>query len=170
MPHPILSRALYAAIACATLTFAACGESTAPPQPAGNAPREFSYSASAPEPGNYTYVTLEGASVVVTHRESRYGQAPRIRTVRVVPTASDWTAFWAAVDAAGVRRWTGDYLAEGYADGLGWSLRLAGNGVTIDTHGTNAYPDREGLEHHLTVTADFRTFLDALETLTGSEF
>lgn len=169
MPHSVITRARRGASVLAALALAACSDTTVP-QPAENAPQDFEYSVSAPEGGVSTRVQMDGAVVVVTHTEWTYGQSARTRRVRTVPTAGDWDAFWAAVDAAGVQRWTGDYEAEGFRDGTGWSLRLAGNGVSIDSHGTNAWPDRDGLEHHLLVTADFRAFLDALGDLTGWDF
>jgi hypothetical protein len=157
-----LSRA--AAIACTVLLVAACSDSTAP-VPAANAPRELEYDVMALEGAGSTSVRMDGAVVVVTHSDGT-----RTRRVRAVPTAAQWDAFWAAAEQAGVRQWTGDYNAEGFADGSAWSLRLAGNGVDVDAHGTNAYPDREGREHELYRPADFTAFLAALGTLTGWEF
>jgi hypothetical protein len=169
MPHSAITRAGPAATIVVALVLAACSDTTVP-QPAENAPQDFEYSVSAPEGGVSTWVQMDGGVVVVTHTERTYGQSPRTRRVRTVPTAGEWNAFWAAVDAAGVQRWTGEYEAEGFRDGTGWSLRLAGNGVSVDSHGTNAWPDRDGLEHHLQMTTDFRAFLDALGGLTGWEF
>ena len=169
MPFSAITRTRLVAIAFAALALAACGEATVP-QPAHNAPQELAFTVTALEGGTSTAVQMEGAAVVVTHTRWSHEEGLRTRRVRTVPTARDWTAFWAVVDAAGVQRWTGDYQAEGFRDGAGWSLRLAGNGVSIDSHGTNAWPDRDGLEHHLVVTADFRAFQDALGALTGWEF
>lgn len=164
MPHSIISRVPLVAIA---LAFAACSDSTAPAVPAQNAAQELSFRVEALEGGSSTIVEMKGAVVEVTRVEGGNG---RTRRVRAAPSAAQWTAFWAAVDAAGVQRWTGDYDAEGFADGVAWSLRLAGNGVSVDSHGTNAWPDRDGVEHHLFVTQDFRAFQDALGALTGWEF
>jgi hypothetical protein len=166
--RPTRPRPRLATFVLAALLAAACGESTAPMQ-AQNAPRELAFDVTIPEPGEATHVKMDGAAVVVTHFRWRDADGPRER-VRVVPTAAQWAAFWTAAEAAGVRQWTGDYEAEGVQDGVGWSLRLAGEGVAIDSHGTNAYPDRHGQEHEMQVTADFRAFLDALGTLTGWEF
>ena len=159
--RPLITRVV--AIAGAALLAAACSESTAP-VPAANAPRELAYHGSALEGGGSTSVRMEGGAVVVT-----YSDGTRTRRVRAVPTAAEWDAFWAAVEQAGVRQWTGDYNAEGFADGFGWSLRLAGNGVEVDAHGTNAYPDRDGREHEIHRTPDFSAFLGALGALTGWE-
>lgn len=150
-------------------TLAGCGDATAP-LPAEGAPEELVYHMSALEGGTSTRVQLEGAAVVVTHSQWTHEKGLRTQRVRAVPTAGDWVAFWAAVEQAGVRQWTGDYVAEGVQDGAGWSLRLVGGGQVLESHGTNAYPDRAGREHHIHQTADFRVFLDALGTLTGAQF
>lgn len=168
-PPPVsrFRRAGLAAIALFAL--AACGDATAP-LPAAGAPDELAFNVSAAEAWSSTNVRLDGAAVVVTHSRESHEQGMHTQRVRAVPSARDWEAFWAAVDDAGVHRWTGEYVAEGYVDGVGWSLRLARGGVVAESHGTNAYPDRAGREHEIHVTADFRAFLDALGTLTGWEF
>lgn len=167
---PALSRSRRAALAAiAALALSACGEATAP-LPAEGAPDELAFNVSAAEAWSSTNVQLDGAAVVVTHVRRSQEEGVRTQRVRVVPSAQDWEAFWAAVDDAGVRRWTGQYVAEGYVDGVGWSLRLARGGVVTESHGVNAYPDRDGREHEIFVTADFRAFLDALGTLTRWEF
>jgi hypothetical protein len=159
--HP-LSR--IAAITCAALLISACGDTTAP-VPAANAPRELAYDMNALEGAGSTSERMDVGAVVVTNYDGR-----RTRRVRAVPTAAQWDAFWAAAEQAGVRQWTGDYNAEGFVDGSAWSLRLAGNGVDVSAHGTNAYPDREGREHEIHRPADFTAFLAALSTLTGWDF
>lgn len=171
MPRPrsAIARARIAVIACAALVFAACGDATAPP-PAEGAPDEFAFNVSALEGGTSTSVTLEGATVVVTHLQWRHGGGTRTRRLRTVPSAAGWAAFWATIEQAGVRQWTGDYEAEGFRDGSVWSLRLARNGEVIESHGANAYPDGEGREHHLVHTPEFSALLNALEALTGWEF
>lgn len=163
------ARRSWAMMMLVAATLAACGDATAP-LPAEGAPDELAFDVTALEGGTSTRVQLEGAAVVVTRTQWTHEKGLRTQRVRAVPAAEDWTAFWAAVEQAGVRQWTGDYFAEGMADGVGWSLRLAGGGQVLESHGTNAYPDREGREHHIHQTADFRAFLDALGTLTGSEF
>jgi hypothetical protein len=55
-------------------------------------------------------------------------------------------------------------------DGSGWSLRIVTGGVVIDSHGSNAWPDRRGREHEMEVPAEFQAFLDAVGALAGQDF
>jgi hypothetical protein len=104
---------------------------------------------------------------VVYRRRSWGGPDVSIDSVRVVPTADEWRAFWAAAEDAGVGRWRRRYVAEGVIDGSGWGLRLRAGGETIVSEGSNAYPERSGDENENEVTGAFRDFLDALGGLVG---
>lgn len=165
---PTRARRSWAMMMLFAAALAGCGDATAP-LPVEGAPDELAYSVNGAESGTSTSVQLEGAAVVVTRSQWTHEKGLRTERVRAVPTAADWTAFWAAVERAGVRQWTGDYEAEGVRDGASWSLRLTGGGQVLESHGVNAYPDREGNEHHMHQTADFRVFLDALGALAGTE-
>jgi hypothetical protein len=104
---------------------------------------------------------------VVYRRASWGGSGVTVDSVRVVPTADQWRAFWAAADDAGVGRWRRRYVAEGVVDGSGWGLRLRAGGENILSEGSNAYPDRNGDEQENRVTDAFLTFLDGLGDLVG---
>jgi hypothetical protein len=58
-------------------------------------------------------------------------------------------------------------VAEDIVDGGGWGLRLQAEGRTIESTGSNAYPDRSGREHENEVTDAFLEFVDALGDLAG---
>jgi hypothetical protein len=146
---------------------AGCGDPAAP-LPAEGAPDEFAFNIGGYGTGS-TGVRMDGGAVVVTHRPWDSDDGPP-ESVRTVPSASDWAAFWAAAEQAGVRRWQREYRADHIVDGLAWSLELAGGGVAIQSVGINAYPDRQGDEHEVFPPADFMAFLDALGTLTGWDF
>jgi hypothetical protein len=90
-------------------------------------------------------------------------------TVRIVPTADAWRKFSASADAAGVHRWQPRYMAEGVIDGSGWSLLIADDGRRVESQGSNAFPDRQGREHELEMTDEFRAFLAALSELVGTQ-
>lgn len=155
-----------AALFCATL--AACNDATAP-LPAEGAPDELTFNMSGYGTGS-TSLKLEGARILVWHVPWGFEPGMRIDSVRAEPTTGDWAAFWAAAQAAGVGRWRREYRAENIVDGVGWSLRLAGDGVVIRSGGSNAYPDRDGSEHEGTPTPEFIAFLNALTELTGWDF
>ena len=104
---------------------------------------------------------------VVTVRTAWDAPGPAsMDTVRAVPTAEQWRAFWAAADRAGVSQWRREYVTEGIMDGVGWELRLSANGRTVHSSGSNAFPDRRGREHQGTTT-EFESFVAALEALSN---
>ncbi len=110
---------------------------------------------------------LRGDTVVAWRMPPDYLPGRRIDSVRVVPSAEAWRAFWIAADNAGVRRWHTQYMAEGIVDGEGWSISLVSDGREITSSGSNAYPDARGREHELEVTAEFQSFATAMNVLAG---
>ncbi len=131
----------------------------------------------APEELRFSYGAYGGPSLAVELRKDtvvlRRGAwpdgntPPAIDSVRVVPTADEWRGFWDAVEEAGVERWRRRYRAENIADGVGWQLRLRADGGTLESGGSNAYPDRSGREHKGEQTPEFLAFMDALGDLVG---
>jgi hypothetical protein len=151
----------------AVFALAACGDATGP-LPSQGAPEELKFTFSSFGSGT-TIVQMDDEGVAITRIPWNHTPGVTIEPVRVVPTAAAWADFWAAAEQAGLRSWRSEYLAEGVVDGTGWGLRIVADDAVIDSHGSNAYPDRRGGEHEMEMTADFRAFLDALGTLTGQE-
>ncbi len=163
-----MPRRTWAAAVLLAAAFAGCGDPTGP-LPREGAPDELRFTIGGFGSGSTT-VVLDGEAVMVTRVPWDYMTGVPIVPVRVVPTAQAWRDFWAAAEEAGVRRWRSEYMAEGVVDGSGWSLRIVADGVVVDSHGSNAWPDRRGREHEMDVTADFQAFLDAVGTLAGQDF
>lgn len=145
----------------------ACSDGTAPLQREGRpAALEFSmngFSAQTRE------LELRGDTIVARRTPPGLVPGQPSDSVRVVPSADAWRAFWVAVDEAGVRRWLPRYVADGIVDGNGWGLRLrlVSAGADISSGGSNAYPDRLGCEHELEVTAEFQSLTSAMNVLAG---
>ncbi|HEX8212165.1 MAG TPA: hypothetical protein VF584_18455 [Longimicrobium sp.] len=160
----MLSRAIPIILAAALL--ASCDDPTGP-LPREGAPREFEYSVGGFAVGSGR-VELHGDTVVLvrTPWDARPGTRPD--SIRTVPSAEAWRAFWKAAADAGVRRWRPRYMAEGIVDGGGWSLRIVAPGAKIESNGSNAYPDRHGLEHEGEAPNEFRALEDAIEALAGA--
>lgn len=112
-------------------------------------------------------IELRGDTVVARRRPYTWAPGGPTDSVRVVPTAEEWRAFWAAADDAGVQRWHTEYNAEQIADGEGWSIRLGSGLREINSWGSNAYPDRNGREHEAEQTAEWRAFKTSLNVLAG---
>lgn len=153
--------------AAITLAFTGCSDPAAIVLPREGVPDEFVFTTSGYGTGSTT-VRVDGDAVVV--RRAQWDPAIPADSVRRVPNTQQWTAFWAAADAAGVARWRERYFAEGVVDGVGWSLRIVADGRAVDSGGANAYPDERGREHENEETVAFRGFLDALADLTGQPF
>ena len=147
------------------LAVAACEDATAP-LPVTGVPSvlEFSmggYSATSKS------VLLKGDTVLFWRVPWDYTPAVKIDTVRVVPSAEQWRAFWASANGVGVGRWRPAYRADGIMDGVGWGLRMVVDGREIKSWGSNAFPDGSGRSHEGDVTPEFRAFLDAFDQLVG---
>jgi hypothetical protein len=114
--------------------------------------------------GASTYVfEVRGDTVVA--RQGGWGSPAPVDSIRHVPTAEEWRAFWDAVDEAGVRRW-GVYRNEDVVDGGGYTLRIEHDGVVLESSGSNAWPDQRGREHE-EVTEAYNRFRHALDVLVG---
>ncbi|HYW10221.1 MAG TPA: hypothetical protein VE913_24870, partial [Longimicrobium sp.] len=148
-----------------TLGGCCCAGITAP-LPERGPPEELRFSTSG-YGGPSAILTLRGDTVMLLRAPWERGPGTAVDTVRAVPDARAWSDFWRVAEGAGVRRWRGRYMAEGVADGVGWGLRIVADGMTIESQGSNAYPDREGREHELRETPEYRAFVDALGALVG---
>lgn len=155
------SRAGFAALVLA----AACIDTTSPLQHEGRPTvLEFSIGGfGAPS----RQIELRGDTIVARRRPFIWVPNGPTDSVRVVPTAEQWRAFWAAADEAGLQRWHTDYNAENIVDGEGWTIRIASVGREINSSGSNAYPDRNGREHEAQPTAEWNAFKTALNVLAG---
>jgi hypothetical protein len=151
-------------LAAALLT--SCDDPTGP-LPREGAPQELRYAVGGFAVGS-AQVELRGDTVVLVRKPWDARPGTPIDSVRTVPTAEAWRDFWEAAREAGVRRWRARYVAEGIVDGSGWSLRIVAPGTRVESNGSNAYPDRHGLEHENEVTGDFRAFEAAIEALVGA--
>lgn len=158
------SRAAF--LLAAALALAGCGDSVSP-LPGAGAPDTLHFSFGGFGVGQST-VELRGETVIL--RRSRWGNDPRVVTdsVRVVPSAEAWRAFWAGTERAGVHRWRSRYVVDDVVDGTGWSLRIVVGGRRVESTGSNAFPDRFGRRHELGMTDDFLGFVTALDELVGS--
>lgn len=156
----------YRTIILAAALLASCDTLTAP-FPDEGPPDELKYSVGGFGVGS-AGVELRGDTVVLVRMpwDSRPGARPD--SIRTVPSPQAWRDFWAAAANAGVRRWRPRYRAEDVVDGSGWSLRLLASGSVVESTGSNAYPDRHGLEHELDVPEEFQAFEAAIEALAGA--
>ncbi len=112
-------------------------------------------------------IQLRGDTIVARRTMAGWQPGSPLDSVRVVPSADAWRAFWKAADAAGVQKWHPEYNAENVIDGEGWSIRIASPAREINSFGSNAYPDRSGHEHELEMPAEFLAFKAALNALAG---
>ncbi|HEX6909190.1 MAG TPA: hypothetical protein VF142_02295 [Longimicrobium sp.] len=157
-----------AALAAVALAAAACEGDAMGPLPREGAPDALRFSI-----GGFAVdvreIELRGDTVVY-RRTSWGGPGETVDSVRVVPTADAWRAFWEAADDAGVRRWRTRYLAEDVVDGSGWTLSLVADGLQLHSAGSNAYPDHRGREHELEPTPAFEGFVAGAGALIGRGF
>lgn len=159
-----MTRARFFVFAPTLLAFVACGDSIAP-LPDEGVPDELHFSIGGFAVGS-SILDLRGDTVMLRRIP---GTGGTVDTLRAVPTADGWRAFWTAAERAGVVRWRERYLAEDIVDGMGWSLRLVVRGRVITSSGGNAYPDALGREHELHMTEEFLAFRAALGELVGAE-
>jgi hypothetical protein len=60
------------------------------------------------------------------------------RSETFVPSAQEWTDFWAALDAAQAWSWNEKY--EGGYDGVSWGIEIEHAGHRVKSEGRNAFP------------------------------
>jgi len=154
------------AVLCAALTLAACTD-LAGPLPRAGVPDELEFSMGGYY-GPSASVELRGDTVVLQRVPWELTSPAQIDSVVTVPSAQAWADFWTTVDEIGVNFWRRSYVAENIADGLGWSLRVSADGRTVESYGSNAYPDSRGAEHEGDMTPEFRAFKAAVEELAGA--
>lgn len=163
----LLTLRLVVALCLAVLTaVTGCADPTAP-LPRDGPPDELNFSYGGWMMDIVT-VELQGTSVAMWRRPADWHPGVAIDTVRAVPTDEAWRTFWIAADRAGLRRWRSSYSAE-VLDGAGWTLRLVAGDFSLESAGSNAYPDWRGREHELQMTEEFLSFMGALGNLVGAE-
>lgn len=170
--HPPRSRTrlrTWITSAGAALAVAACSsDATGPRLPAEGAPDDLAFYM-----GGFGATTrtlqMRGDTVVV--RRTEWGEMGTVGdSLKVIPSAEAWRAFWAGADEAGVGMWKPRYRDEDIVDGGGYTLRLVVDGRIIESAGSNAYPDRHGREHEGDVTEDFLGFVETIGELIGQPF
>ncbi len=154
-----------AALASVSLAFAGCGDNPFVPLPEEGAPEVLQFATGGFGTGS-RMVEMRGDTVLLVHLLWGDTSTP-VDSVRVVPTVEDWRRFWASAEEAGVSRWRRRYVAEGIVDGSGWMLKIRAGGRTLESEGSNAYPDREGREHENEPTDAFLALEDAIADLIG---
>lgn len=152
------------ALTLVVASLAACGNPTAPIRLA-EAPDEFTFSSGGFFAERHTY-EVRGDTIVF--RRSLPFQTPPVRvdSLRRIPSPDEWRRFWTAAEVAGVHRWKAEYRQPGVFDGEGFTLHLRAAGRTINTSGSNAYPDRRGVQRFET-PVEFTGFVAAMDALIG---
>lgn len=163
----ILRTSIAAVLSVVALAMAGCEEAVAP-LPREGVPDVLRFSMAGYGMGS-SGVELRGDTVVYRRVPWDGDEPTTVDSVRVVPTAEAWRAFWDAVDEAGVRRWRLRYLSEA-VDGVGWMLSLEAEGRRVLSSGSNAFPDRQGRQIVDGPTPDFDAFADAVGALVGRDF
>lgn len=153
------------AVLCAALALTACTD-LAGPLPRAGVPDELEFSMGGYDAPSAT-VMLRGDTVVLRREHWAPTSPAQTDSVVTVPSAQAWADFWTVVDEIGVNFWRRSYVAENIADGAGWYLRVSADGRTVESHGSNAYPDSRGAEHEGDKTPEFRAFMAAIEELAG---
>ena len=160
-----MNTARLASAAALSLALVGCEDSTAP-LPTSGVPAMLEFSLGGYFVGSKS-VILRGDTVLYVRVPWDHTPTVKLDTVRTVPSAEQWRAFWSAAQGAGVSRWRPEYVAEGIVDGVGWGLRLAANGRIISSQGSNAFPDGDGRKHEGDSTPEFQVLLHAFNDLIG---
>ena len=141
-----------------------CGNATGPIRLA-SAPEEFTFHTGGFGAESRSYEVR--GDTVVFRRSLPFAPPPvRVDSLRRVPSSSEWRTFWAAAEAAGVHYWRSEYRNPDIVDGGGFTMHLRADGRTINTSGSNAYPNRRGLQK-FDMPPEFSEFVAALDALLG---
>ena len=152
------------ALGALPFTLAGCSDPTGPlPEAGPPQSMEFTIGGFATQS---IRVAATGDTVLFVRRD--WSGPAAVDSVRVVPSAEAWRAFWTSASAAGVRRWRERYANDGVVDGTGWSLHIGLRGEDVRSQGANAYPDPAG-GFHSDMTPAFRAFVGALGVLVGRD-
>jgi len=169
--RPMLRHTMVAMVAALTaltaLTAVACADATAPAFPSDAPPSAFHINYSGWIYGSHD-VLLRGDTLVVS-RVPDFRPDGALETT-VVPTASDWRAFWRAADAAGVRSWPRECIDRNIADGGGLSMRIDYAGGHVETTTSNSTPHRDGTCGGTAEGDDYHALLAAVAALIGRPF
>ena len=160
--HPFFGgRLLGLSLPAAALAALACSDGLLPlPQQGPPEAMEFTTGGFAA----HTYrLEVRGDTVVAWLFE--WSRPAPVDSARSVPDPAEWQAFWEAAEEAGVQRWR-KYRRDDVVDGGGYALTITHEGRTLESWGSNAWPDHHGREHH-EVTEAYLRFRDALDVLVG---
>lgn len=156
--------ARFAAVVVTVLTVAGCSDSIGP-LPSEGAPDDLQFQTSGYGVESRT-LQMRGDTVLTWRRPWDWRPGMAIDTVRVVPSAQAWASFWDAAGNAGVRGWRRNYKQDNVVDGSGWSLRIVTDEGTLQSQGSNAFPDARGRERY-EMPDEFRAFVEAMGDLVG---
>ena len=144
-------------------TSLACENATAPLLP-DEPPEELRFTTAGYGSG-FTIIQLKDDVVEMWHVPWLWTSGQPIDTMRTVPTSQEWRNFWIAAERAGVRRWRARYEDRNVADGVAWTFRLVTGDFTLESSGSNAFPDALGAEHGHPMPAEFGALITAMENL-----
>jgi hypothetical protein len=120
-------------------------------------------------------VKLENGRLTYTHLPATHdmGEDRVLVSEEISPSADRWQAFRAALDRLGVWSWQEHYTDPKVCDGTGWSAEIVYADQSIDSGGSNCFPDRTGAPISITQAKrgdTFDQFCSAVSELAGRKF
>lgn len=86
--------------------------------------------------------SIRGTRTAIEYEHfARYDEDVTEQVTLDIP-AEQLAAFWAEIDTLGVWDWAPEYIDDNVCDGTHWTITLHHNGRSLDSHGSNAYPER----------------------------
>ena len=114
-----------------------------------------------------TSYSVELRDGVLVHRTSGRGRPKPIQTTSR-PTPAQWREFRDALDELKAWRWRAEYPTNGTMDGTQWSLEITYADRSLNSHGSNSYPEDDATPNGKPEpTRAFRRYLAAVRKLTG---
>jgi hypothetical protein len=132
--------------------------------PAG-APLKLSVTVGGFDGPSYRVTLLAGGKVEYVAGGGNFVGA---KTETVAVSAEQWRQFRADVDKLGIWKWQPSYESLAL-DGTQWAVEIHYLDARLDAKGSNSYPGKAGkASSSLKMTAEFKSFLTAVEKLLGS--
>jgi hypothetical protein len=94
------------------------------------------------------------------HNPQTFTSSPGTKSRRIKVTDDQWRDFRKSLDEANVWAWKKDYADPNVHDGTQWNLRIKYDGVSVFSHGSNAFPPKRDFERFRTAVVKL---LDGLE-------